>query len=149
MKCPFCNAEELKVIDSRAAEMNSIRRRRQCEQCGKRFTTYENIETITLLVVKRDQSREPYNREKLQAGILNSCRKRPVSVEQISGLLDEVENTLYNLGKREVSSKDIGELVMNKLKDIDDVAYVRFASVYQDFQDVHTFMEALQKLLNA
>lgn len=149
MKCPFCNAEELKVIDSRAAEMNSIRRRRQCEQCGKRFTTYENIETITLLVVKRDQSREPYNREKLQAGILNSCRKRPVSVEQISGLLDEVENTLYNLGKREVSSKDIGELVMNKLKDIDDVAYVRFASVYQDFQDVHTFMEALQKLLNS
>lgn len=147
MRCPFCNADDTKVIDSRAAESNAIRRRRQCETCGKRFTTYEKIEMLPLIVIKKDQIREPYDRTKIEAGIIRSCHKRPVSVKQITALVDDIENTIFNLGEKEVSSKFIGELLMNKLKGFDDVAYVRFASVYREFKDVNTFMDELKKLL--
>lgn len=148
MRCPFCNADDTKVIDSRAAENNSIRRRRQCEACGKRFTTYEKIEMLPLIVIKKDQIREPYDRTKIEAGVIRSCHKRPVSVKQITALVDDIENTIFNLGEKEVSSKFIGELLMNKLKGFDDVAYVRFASVYREFKDVNTFMDELKKLLD-
>lgn len=148
MRCPFCNADDTKVIDSRAAENNAIRRRRQCEACGKRFTTYEKIEMLPLIVIKKDQNREPYDRTKIEAGIIRSCHKRPVSMKQITALVDDIENTIFNLGEKEVSSKFIGELLMNKLKDFDDVAYVRFASVYREFKDVNTFMDELKKLLD-
>lgn len=148
MKCPFCNADDTKVIDSRAAENNAIKRRRQCETCGKRFTTYEKIEMLPLIVIKKDQNREPYDRTKIEAGVIRSCHKRPVSMKQITALVDDVENTIFNLGEKEVSSKFIGELLMNKLKDFDDVAYVRFASVYREFKDVNTFMDELKKLLD-
>ncbi len=148
MKCPFCNADDTKVIDSRAAENNAIKRRRQCEKCGKRFTTYEKIEMLPLIVIKKDQNREPYDRTKIEAGVIRSCHKRPVSMKQITTLVDDVENTIFNLGEKEVSSKFIGELLMNKLKDFDDVAYVRFASVYREFKDVNTFMDELKKLLD-
>ena len=148
MKCPFCNAEDTKVIDSRSAENNAIKRRRQCENCGKRFTTYEKIEMLPLIVIKKDQNREPYDRTKIEAGIIRSCHKRPVSMKQITALVDDIENTIFNLGEKEVSSTFIGELLMNKLKSFDDVAYVRFASVYQEFKDVNTFMDELKKLLD-
>ena len=148
MKCPFCNAEDTKVIDSRAAENNAIKRRRQCENCGKRFTTYEKIEMLPRIVIKKDQNREPYDRTKIEAGIIRSCHKRPVSMKQITALVDDIENTIFNLGEKEVSSKFIGELLMNKLKNFDDVAYVRFASVYREFKDVNTFMDELKKLLD-
>ena len=129
MKCPFCGAQDTKVIDSRPADDNSsIRRRRQCEECGKRFTTYEKLETLPLMIIKKDDSREPYNRAKIENGILLSCHKRPVSSEQIT--------------------KRIGELVMKKLKLVDEVAYVRFASVYREFKDVNAFMDELAKFLN-
>lgn len=148
MKCPFCNAEDTKVIDSRPAEDNaSIRRRRQCEQCGKRFTTYEKLETLPLMVIKKDDSREPYDRSKIEAGIVRSCHKRPVSVEQISQMIDEIENEIFSLGDKEVPTNVIGEKVMEKLKALDEVAYVRFASVYREFKDVHTFMDEIGKLL--
>ena len=149
MKCPFCNAADTKVIDSRPADDNSsIRRRRQCETCGKRFTTYEKLETIPLMVVKKDNTREMYDRAKIEAGILHSCHKRPVSPGQISALIDDVENNLFNREEREIPSGTIGELVMNKLKDLDAVAYVRFASVYREFKDVNTFMDELKSVLN-
>ena len=148
MKCPFCNAEDTKVIDSRSAENNAIKRRRQCENCGKRFTTYEKIEMLPLIVIKKDQNREPYDRTKIEAGIIRSCHKRPVSMKQITALVDDIENTIFNLGEKEVSSTFIGELLMNKLKSFDDVAYVRFASVYRGFKDVNTFMDELKKLLD-
>ncbi len=148
MKCPFCNAEDTKVIDSRSAENNAIKRRRQCENCGKRFTTYEKIEMLPLIVIKKDQNREPYDRTKIEAGIIRSCHKRPVSMKQITALVDDIENTIFNLGEKEVSSTFIGELLMNKLKSFDDVAYVRFASVYREFKDVNTFMDELKKLLD-
>ena len=148
MKCPFCNAADTRVIDSRPADDNaSIRRRRQCETCGKRFTTYEKLETMPLMIVKKDNSREPYDRSKIEAGIIRSCHKRPVSSEQISNLVDQIENALFAKEEREISSSVIGELVMEKLKDLDPVAYVRFASVYREFKDVDTFMQALTKLL--
>ncbi len=148
MKCPFCNAADTRVIDSRPADDNaSIRRRRQCETCGKRFTTYEKLETMPLMIVKKDNSREPYERSKIEAGIIRSCHKRPVSSEQISSLVDQIENALFSSEDREISSSVIGEMVMEKLKDLDPVAYVRFASVYREFKDVDTFMQELTKLL--
>ena len=148
MKCPFCNAADTRVIESRPADDNaSIRRRRQCETCGKRFTTYEKLETMPLMIVKKDNSREPYDRSKIEAGIIRSCHKRPVSSEQISNLVDQIENALFAKEEREISSSVIGEMVMEKLKDLDPVAYVRFASVYREFKDVDTFMQELTKLL--
>ncbi|MDE7431040.1 MAG: transcriptional regulator NrdR [Lachnospiraceae bacterium] len=148
MKCPYCNQESTKVVDSRPAENNSIRRRRQCEKCGKRYTTYERIENVPLIVIKKDQNREPYNRSKIEAGIIRSCHKRPVSVSQITELVDEIENTIFNLDVKEISSSQIGEMLMNKLKDFDSVAYVRFASVYREFKDVNTFVDEIKKLLD-
>lgn len=148
MKCPYCNKESTKVVDSRPAENNSIRRRRQCENCGKRYTTYEKIETIPLIVTKKDMNREPYDRSKIEAGIIRSCHKRPVSMNQITQLVDEIENVIFNREDKEISSSAIGEIVMNKLKDFDSVAYVRFASVYREFKDVNTFMDELKKLLD-
>ena len=139
MKCPFCSHENTRVIDSRPAEdNNSIRRRRVCDECGKRFTTYEKIETIPLIIIKKDNNREAYDRAKIEAGVLRACHKRPVSAQQITTLVDEVENEIFNREEREIPSGTIGELVMNKLKDLDAVAYVRFASVYREFKDVNT-----------
>ena len=148
MKCPFCSHENTRVIDSRPAEdNNSIRRRRVCDECGKRFTTYEKIETIPLIIIKKDNNREAYDRSKIEAGVLRACHKRPVSAQQITTLVDEVENEIFNREEREIPSGTIGELVMNKLKDLDAVAYVRFASVYREFKDVNTFMDELKKIL--
>lgn len=149
MKCPFCSHENTRVIDSRPAEdNNSIRRRRVCDECGKRFTTYEKIETIPLIIIKKDNNREAYDRAKIEAGVLRACHKRPVSAQQITNLVDEVENEIFNREEREIPSGTIGELVMNKLKDLDAVAYVRFASVYREFKDVNTFMDELKSVLN-
>lgn len=149
MKCPFCSHENTRVIDSRPAEdNNSIRRRRVCDECGKRFTTYEKIETIPLIIIKKDNNREAYDRAKIEAGVLRACHKRPVSAQQITTLVDEVENEIFNRDEREIPSGTIGELVMNKLKDLDAVAYVRFASVYREFKDVNTFMDELKSVLN-
>ena len=148
MKCPFCSSDDTKVIDSRPADDNtSIRRRRQCEACGKRFTTYEKLETMPLMVIKKDNSRESYDRSKLESGLVRSCHKRPVSTEQISRMIDEIENELYMLGEKEIQTSVIGEKVMKKLKDLDEVAYVRFASVYREFKDVNTFMDELKRML--
>lgn len=148
MKCPFCGEENTKVIDSRPAEDNSaIRRRRQCDECGKRFTTYEKVETIPLIVIKKDNNREPYDRSKIESGIIRSCHKRPVSINQINSMVDAIETAIFNMEEKEVPSNKIGEIVMDKLKDFDDVAYVRFASVYREFKDVNTFMDELKKIL--
>ena len=148
MKCPYCNAQDTKVIDSRPADDNSsIRRRRQCEKCGKRFTTYEKLETMPLMVIKKDRSRETYDRSKIESGLIHSCHKRPVSTQQINAMIDEIENQIFNMEEKEVETTVIGELVMRKLKQLDEVAYVRFASVYREFKDVNTFMEELGKLL--
>ena len=149
MKCPFCSHENTRVIDSRPAEdNNSIRRRRVCDECGKRFTTYEKIETIPLIIIKKDNNREAYDRAKIEAGVLRACHKRPVSAQQITTLVDEVENEIFNREEREIPSGTIGELVMNKLKDLDAVAYVRFSSVYRELKDVNTFMDELKSVLN-
>ena len=149
MKCPFCSHENTRVIDSRPAEdNNSIRRRRVCDECGKRFTTYEKIETIPLIIIKKDNNREAYDRANIEAGVLRACNKRPVSAQLITTLVDEVENEIFNREEREIPSGTIGELVMNKLKDLDAVAYVRFASVYREFKDVNTFMDELKSVLN-
>ena len=149
MKCPFCSHENTRVIDSRPAEdNNSIRRRRVCDECGKRFTTYEKIETIPLIIIKKDNNRETYDREKISAGVLRACHKRPVSADQISALIEEVETQIFNREEKEIPSSDIGEMVMLKLKDLDAVAYVRFASVYREFKDVNTFMDELKKMLD-
>lgn len=148
MKCPFCNHENTRVIDSRPAdENNSIRRRRICDECSKRFTTYEKIETIPLIVIKKDDNRETYDRSKIEAGILRACHKRPVSADLINELVDSVETEVFNREEKEVQSRVIGEMVMNKLKDLDAVAYVRFASVYREFKDINTFMDELKKVL--
>ena len=148
MKCPYCGYEESKVIDSRPAdEGERIRRRRECLKCGKRFTTHEVIETVPIVVVKRDKSREVFDRNKLTAGILRACEKRPVSVQQIEKMVDEIEAKLQSSLDREVTSMMIGELTMDQLKNVDEVAYVRFASVYRQFKDINTFMEELNKLL--
>ena len=146
MKCPFCGEEDTRVIGSRPAD-NAIRRRRQCESCGKRFTTYEKIETIPLMIIKKDNTREPYDRSKIEAGMLRACHKRPISVLDINKLVDEIENEIMgSRDRKEVSSTEIGEMVMNKLRDLDDVAYVRFASVYREFKDVDTFLREIEKL---
>lgn len=148
MKCPFCQAQDTKVIDSRPAEDNSsIRRRRQCESCNKRFTTYEKLETIPLMVIKKDDTRENYDRSKIEAGIIQSCHKRPVSTVVIRKTVDDIENQIYAMEVSEIPTRKIGELVMEKLKDLDEVAYVRFASVYREFKDVNTFMDEIAKLL--
>lgn len=149
MKCPFCGHENTRVIDSRPAEENnSIRRRRVCDECNKRFTTYEKIETIPLIIIKKDDNREAYDREKIEAGVLRACHKRPVSAEQLSQLVEDVEIEIFNMEAKEIPSQIIGELVMNKLKDLDAVAYVRFASVYREFKDINTFMDELKKVLD-
>lgn len=150
MKCPFCGADNTKVIDSRPADdNNAIKRRRQCEKCDKRFTTYEKVEseTIPLFIVKKDNTREPYDRKKLELGIVRSCHKTTVPYEKIKETVDTIENELFNMEKKEISSAQVGELVMERLKDLDQVAYVRFASIYREFKDVNTFMAELTKLL--
>lgn len=149
MKCPFCSSDNTRVIDSRPADDNTtIRRRRMCDDCGKRFTTYEKVETIPLIVIKKDNNREQYDRTKIEGGVLRACHKRPVSAAQITKLVDEVETDIYSREEKEIPSYEIGELVMDKLKDMDAVAYVRFASVYREFKDVNTFMNELKKMLN-
>ena len=148
MKCPFCGCEESKVIDSRPTdEGERIRRRRECISCAKRFTTYEIIESVPVIVVKKDKSREVFDRAKLFNGMLRACEKRPVSLDSIESAVSEIESTVQNSLDREVTSVHIGELAMDKLKDLDEVAYVRFASIYRQFKDINTFMEELAKLL--
>ena len=148
MKCPYCGDENTRVIDSRPAEDgDSIRRRRQCDACSKRFTTYEKIETIPVFVIKKDNTREPYDRSKIEKGIMLSVRKRPVKIEDITNMIDEIENTIFSQDSKEVPSTFIGELIMECLRNLDQVAYVRFASVYREFQDVDTFMKELQNIL--
>ena len=148
MKCPFCFYEESKVMDSRPTdEGERIRRRRECLKCGKRFTTYEIIETVPVIVIKRDKSRQVFDRSKILSGLLRACEKRPVSIETLEKIVDEMEFTLQNSPDREVPSERIGELAMEKLKDIDEVAYVRFASVYRQFQDIQTFMDELKSMM--
>ena len=148
MKCPYCSFEESKVIDSRPTdEGQRIRRRRECLQCAKRFTTYEIIESLPIIVIKKDKARETFNRDKLMTGLLRACEKRPVSIDTLDRMIDDIEVILQNSLDREVSSERIGELVMEKLKKIDEVAYVRFASVYRQFKDINTFMTELNKLL--
>ncbi len=149
MKCPFCGYEESKVIDSRPTdEGERIRRRRECLQCAKRFTTYEMIESLPIIVIKKDGSRETFDRQKLLTGMLRACEKRPVSIEMLDRAISDIETVIQNSLDREVSSDKIGELVMDKLKGIDEVAYVRFASVYRQFKDINTFMNELNKLLS-
>ncbi len=148
MRCPYCAHLESKVIDSRPTdEGTSIRRRRECLKCHKRFTTYETIESVPLIVVKRDGSRQTFDRQKLFNGIVKSCEKRPVTAEHVYKIVDEIEQELYSALEKEIPSTSIGELVMQKLKDVDEVAYVRFASVYRQFKDINTFLEELTKLL--
>ncbi len=148
MKCPFCSFEESKVIDSRPTDEGArIRRRRECISCGKRFTTYEIIESVPIMVIKKDKSRQPFDRQKLFNGIMRACEKRPVSVSVVEKAVDEIEAEIQNSLDREVTSVKIGELVMDRLKDIDEVAYVRFASVYRSFKDINTFMNEVKKLL--
>ena len=148
MKCPFCGHENTRVIDSRPADDNSsIRRRRICDECDKRFTTYEKVETIPLIIIKKDNNREAYDRSKIEAGVLRACHKRPISATQITDLVDAVEVEIFSMEDKEIPSSVIGELIMDKLKDLDAVAYVRFSSVYREFKDVNTFMDELKKVL--
>ena len=148
MKCPFCGQDSTRVVDSRPADDNaSIRRRRLCDECGRRFTTYEKVETIPLIVIKKDRTREQYDRSKIEAGVLRACYKRPIPLQKINDLIDEVETEIFNREEREIESKVIGEIVMDRLKDLEAVAYVRFASVYREFKDVNTFMDELKKIL--
>ena len=148
MKCPYCNYKEDKVVDSRStAEESAVRRRRECLKCGKRFTTYEYIEEVSLMVIKKDGRREPFDRKKILAGIIRACEKRPVSIEKMEEIVSWVERAIQKKSDREVSSDRIGELVMEKLKSLDDVAYVRFASVYRQFKDVGQFMVELKDIL--
>ena len=146
MKCPFCGGKDSEVIDTRHTNNSSIRRRRVCESCGKRFTTYEKIETVPLMVVKKSDIREPYDRAKLEGGIIRACHKRPISASQISDMVDRIESQIYARDDREISSSEIGELVMEALRGVDDVAYVRFASVYREFKDVDTFLREIEKI---
>ena len=148
MKCPFCGYTESKVVDSRPAEEGaSIRRRRECLSCQKRFTTYEIVEHIPLIVIKKDGSRQTFDKQKLLNGMLRACEKRPVPLAEIQAVADEVEQELHNSLEREIRTSDVGEMVMEKLKALDEVAYVRFASVYRSFRDINTFMTELKKLL--
>lgn len=147
MKCPYCGFGECKVIDSRPTEEgNAIRRRRECLKCQKRFTTYEKLETVSIAVIKQDNSRQQYDREKVLRGIIRACEKRPISLAQMEHIVDAIEGDLYQTMIKEVSSTDIGERVMDHLKELDEVAYVRFASVHKRFSDIETFMSELQKL---
>lgn len=149
MKCPYCEFPESKVVDSRPTdEGQAIRRRRECIGCGKRFTTYEKIEELPIIVVKKDGNRQTYDRNKLMNGIIKACEKRPVSMSMIEKIVDDIEKNLFNSLENEITSVEIGEMVMNKLKDVDEVAYVRFASVYRQFKDVNSFMEELKKILD-
>ena len=147
MKCPFCQNTESKVLDRRSAEeTNAIRRRRECLNCGKRFTTYETVESIPILVIKRNQSRQPFDKEKIKHGLIKACEKRPVGLAQIDAICEEIEKDLQNSLRAEIPAQEIGELVMKKLKDLDEVAYVRFASVYRRFTDVTNFINFLNDL---
>lgn len=148
MKCPYCGRDNTRVIDSRPADDgDSIRRRRECDVCGRRFTTYEKVETIPVIVIKKDDNRETYDRSKIESGIIRACHKRPISADQVRQLVDEVEAFIFNKEVREISTREIGEVVMEKLKTLDSVAYVRFASVYREFKDVNTFMDELKKMV--
>ena len=148
MKCPYCNHPDTRVIDSRPAEDGSaIRRRRSCDECGKRFTTYEKVETIPLIIIKKDNNREQYNRSKIERGIIRACYKRPIPIETIESMIDSIEGSIFENADKEISSTRIGEIVMEHLKDLDAVAYVRFASVYREFKDVSTFMDELKKFM--
>ena len=148
MKCPFCFFEESKVIDSRSADDNTtIRRRRECLNCGKRYTTYEKIENIPIQVIKKDSTRENFNKDKIVNGLIIACQKRPISRSQIEKLADEIERDISNKMITEVKSKDIGEMVMEKLKELDEISYVRFASVYRQFKDINTFVNELKTIL--
>lgn len=150
MKCPYCSFLESKVIDSRPAdEGERIRRRRECLKCGKRFTTYENIESVPIVVIKKDKSRETFDRNKLLTGLLRACEKRPVTLDMLEVIVDEIEALLQNSLDREVSSQRIGTFAMEKLKNVDEVAYVRFASVYRQFKDINSFMEELSTIINS
>lgn len=149
MRCPFCGYEDSKVVDTRPTnEGKTIKRRRECLKCQKRFTTYEKIEKQPILVIKKDNRREEFDRNKILNGIIKACQKRPVSIEQMNKIVDEIENEIYNSMREEISSREIGEMVMEKLKKIDEISYVRFASVYRQFKDINTFIEELQKLFN-
>ena len=149
MKCPYCGNENTRVVDSRPVDENAaIRRRRVCDACGKRFTSYERVETVPLMVIKKDKNREQWSRAKIEGGIMRACHKRPISADQIRRAVDAVETEVFNRGLREIPSTEVGEIVMSQIKDLDPVAYVRFASVYREFKDVETFMEELKTFLN-
>ena len=149
MNCPFCSHNDSRVVDSRPADDgSSIRRRRECSSCGRRFTTYEVIETIPVMVVKRDQTRQPFNREKLLEGILRACARRPVSSDTMEAIVSRIEQSIYNTMQREIPTQRLGEMVMDELKAVDEVAYVRFASVYRDFSDVDSFLRELKMLMD-
>ena len=148
MKCPHCGFQESKVVDSRHSEDGtSIRRRRECLNCQKRFTTYETVESLPIIVVKRDNSRQPFDRNKIMNGMLRACEKRPVSMQDLESAVNEIESLVQNSLEREITTEFIGEQVMEKLKNLDEVAYVRFASVYRQFKDIHSFMQELNKIL--
>jgi len=148
MKCPFCGYIDDKVIDSRPTEENAaIRRRRECSKCQKRFTTYEKVESLPLMVIKKDKTRQMFDRHKLMNGLLRACEKRPVSIEDLEKLVNYIESQIHNSFKREVTSQELGEMVIMKLKELDEVAYVRFASVYRQFKDINTFMDELRKII--
>ena len=148
MRCPYCNNADTRVIDSRPAEEgNSIRRRRGCDECGKRFTTYEKVETIPLIVIKKDNNREQYDRSKIEGGVLRACYKRPVSAADIQRTMERIETEIFKREEKEIPTNVIGEIVMEHLKELDEVAYVRFASVYREFKDVNTFMSEIKKIL--
>ena len=148
MRCPFCNSADTKVIDSRPTEEgHAIRRRRGCDKCNRRFTTYEKVEETILMVIKKDGRREAFDRAKILNGIIKACEKRPVTMAQMEDIVTEIEKTISNSMEKEIESYDIGELIMNHLKDVDEVAYVRFASVYRQFTDVNTFVKEIEKLL--
>ena len=147
MQCPYCNYKESKVVDSRHTDSNSIRRRRECESCKKRYTTYETIETTPIMVIKKDNTREYFDREKIKNGLIKSCEKRPVSMDQIEGVISYIENEINKNYMTEIETRMIGEMIMDKLKDIDEVSYVRFASVYRQFKDINTFLEEITRLM--
>lgn len=149
MKCMYCGCEDSKVIDSRSTDDGkSIRRRRECNECGRRFTTFETIEIVPFLIVKRDGTRQSYDRSKLKSGIMRSCEKRPISMQQIDLIVDDIEKSLYNSLDEEVTSQKIGDMVMERLKEVDEVAYIRFAAVYRQFKDSATFFEEMNKIFN-
>lgn len=149
MKCPYCGHADTKVIDSRPADDGgTIRRRRCCDECGKRFTTYEKVETIPLIIIKKDNNREQYDRSKIEGGVLRACYKRPVSAQAIKEAVERIETAIFDREEKEISSREIGEIVMDQLKELDEVAYVRFASVYREFKDVNTFMNEIKRILD-